>query len=89
MKNLESSVTKQGKYVTQIIHFKGGYRKTIRNIDTETIEQGQFTKFFTKEGRMILIHDPNVLMVEVFQEDNDVKEFDYRNESEILEEPLK
>ena len=69
MKNLESSVTKQGKYVTQIIHFKGGYRKTIRNIDTDTIEQGQFTKFFTKEGRMILIHDPNVLMVEVFQEE--------------------
>ena len=70
MKNLESSVTKQGKYVTQIIHFKGGYRKTIRNIDTDTIEQGQFTKFFTKEGRMVLIHDPNVLMVEVFQEEN-------------------
>ena len=46
------------------------YRKTIRNIDTDTIEQGQFTKFFTKEGRMILIHDPNVLMVEVFQEEN-------------------
>ncbi len=69
MKNLESSVTKQGKYVTQIIHFKGGYRKTIRNIDTDTIEQGQFTKFFTKEGRMILIHDPNVLMLEVFQEE--------------------
>jgi len=70
MKNLESSVTKQGKYVTQIIHFKGGYRKTIRNVDTDTIEQGQFTKFFTKDGRMILIHDPNVLMVEVFQEEN-------------------
>lgn len=70
MKNLESSVTKQGKYVTQIIHFKGGYRKTIRNIDTDTIEQGQFTKFFTKEGRMILIHDPNVLMLEVFEEED-------------------
>ena len=70
MKNLESSVTKQGKYVTQIIHFKGGYRKTIRNVDTDTIEQGQFTKFFTKEGRMVLIHDPNVLMLEVFQEED-------------------
>ena len=51
MKNLESSVTLQGKYVTQIIHFKGGYRKTIRGIDTDTIEQGQFTKFFTVDGR--------------------------------------
>ncbi len=70
MKNLESSVTLQGKYVTQIIHFKGGYRKTIRNIDTDTIEQGQFTKFFTVDGRMVLINDPNVLMVEVFPEDD-------------------
>ena len=70
MKNLESSVTKQGKYVTQIIHFKGGYRKTIRGIDTDTIEQGQFTKFFTVDGRMILINDTNVLMVEVFPEDD-------------------
>ena len=70
MKNLESSVTLQGKYVTQIIHFKGGYRKTIRGIDTDTIEQGQFTKFFTVDGRMVLINDPNVLMVEVFREDN-------------------
>tara|TARA_A100001515_G_scaffold42486_1_gene33508 strand:- start:1657 stop:1878 length:222 start_codon:yes stop_codon:yes gene_type:complete len=70
MKNLESSVTLQGKYVTQIIHFKGGYRKTIRGIDTDTIEQGQFTKFFTVDGRMVLINDPNVLMVEVFREDD-------------------
>jgi|TARA_B100001758_G_C17822983_1_gene310321 hypothetical protein len=70
MKNLESSVTLQGKYVTQIIHFKGGYRKTIRGIDTDTIEQGQFTKFFTVDGRMVLINDPNVLMVEVFPEDD-------------------
>jgi|TARA_B100000508_G_C11234912_1_gene168794 hypothetical protein len=70
MKNLESSVTLQGKYVTQIIHFKGGYRKTIRGIDTDTIEQGQFTKFFTVDGRMVLINDTNVLMVEVFPEDD-------------------
>ena len=70
IKNLESSVTLQGKYVTQIIHFKGGYRKTIRGIDTDTIEQGQFTKFFTVDGRMVLINDPNVLMVEVFPEDD-------------------
>ena len=68
MKNLESSVTLQGKYVTQIIHFKGGYRKTIRGIDTDTIEQGQFTKFMVKDGRMVMINDSNVLMVEVFSE---------------------
>ena len=43
--NLGSSVNKVGKTVTQIIHFKGGYRKTIHGIKTETVEQVQFTKF--------------------------------------------
>ena len=70
MTGLKSSVAQKGRYVTQIVHFIDGHCKTIHGIDTETIEQGQFTKFFTKEGRMILIHDPNVLMVEVFQENN-------------------
>ena len=68
--NLLSSVAKEGKYVTQIIHFKNGYRKTIHGIDTTSIEQGQFTKFTTKDGIMVLIHDPNVLMIEVFEEDD-------------------
>ena len=67
-RNLLSSITKKGKYVTQIIHFKGGYRKTIHGIETETVEQGQFTKFKCNDGRMIMINDANVLMVEVFTE---------------------
>ena len=67
--NLLSSVAKEGRYVTQIIHFKGGYRKTIHGIDTLSIEQGQFTKFKCKDGRYILINDLNVLMVETFVED--------------------
>ena len=66
--NLLSSVTHEGKYVTQIIHFKGGYRKTIHGVDTGSIEQGQFTKFKCKDGRMILVNDVNVLMVEVFSD---------------------
>lgn len=70
MVGLKSSVAQQGRYVTQIIHFVGGYCKTIHGVDTETIEQGQFTKFITKDGIMVLIHDPNVLMIEVFEEDN-------------------
>ena len=70
MTGLKSSVAQKGRYVTQIIHFVGGHCKTIHGIDTETIEQGQFTKFTTKEGIMVLIHDPNVLMVEVFEEDD-------------------
>ena len=68
--NLLSSVAKEGKYVTQIIHFKNGYRKTIHGVDTMSIEQGQFTKFKCKDGRYILINDNNVLMVEVFKEEN-------------------
>ena len=68
--NLLDSVREKGKYVTQIIHFVGGEKRTFNGVLTESIKQGQFTKFFTKEGRMILIHDPNVLMVEVFQEEN-------------------
>ena len=69
-RNLLSSITKKGKYVTQIIHFMNGYRKTIHGIETESVEQGQFTKFTTKDGIMVLIHDPNVLMIEVFEEDD-------------------
>ena len=68
MIGLKSSVAQKGRYVTQIIHFVGGHCKTIHGVDTETIEQGQFTKFTTKEGIMVLIHDPNVLMIEVFEE---------------------
>ena len=67
--SLMSSVAKEGRYVTQIIHFKNGYRKTIRDVDTSSIEQGQFTKFKCKDGRYILINDTNVLMVECFKEE--------------------
>tara|TARA_R110000744_G_scaffold195758_2_gene314869 strand:+ start:734 stop:955 length:222 start_codon:yes stop_codon:yes gene_type:complete len=70
MVGLKSSVAQKGRYVTQIVHFVGGQCKTIHSIDTETIEQGQFTKFTTKDGIMVLIHDPNVLMIEVFEEDD-------------------
>tara|TARA_Y100001963_G_C6743676_1_gene430388 strand:- start:86 stop:322 length:237 start_codon:yes stop_codon:yes gene_type:complete len=67
--NLLSSVTKEGKYVTQIIHFKGGDRKTIHGIDTITIETGKFTKFNCKDGRMIMVNDNNVNMIETFKEE--------------------
>ena len=69
-KNLLSSVAHEGRYVTQIIHFKEGYRKTIHGVDTLSIEQGQFTKFKCKDGRMIMVNDDNVNMVETFREDS-------------------
>lgn len=68
MTDLQSSIKKQGKYVTQIIHFVGGEKRTFEEIDSEFIKQGQFTKLTTKDGRMILINDKNVLCIEVFQE---------------------
>lgn len=64
--DLQSSVKSKGKFVTQIIHFVGGEKRTFENIDSEYIKQGQFTKLTTKDGRMILINDKNVLCIEVF-----------------------
>ena len=68
MVNLESSVTEQGQWVTQIIHFVGGEKRTYDGIDVNSIRQGQFTKFECKNGAMVLINDRNVLMIEVFAE---------------------
>jgi hypothetical protein len=57
-----------GHYVTQIIHFIGGEKRTFHNIDSETIRQGQFTKFKQKDNTWIMINDKNVLCIEVFKE---------------------
>ena len=67
--NLLSSVNKEGEYVTQIVHFKDGQRKTIHGIISSTIETGKFTKFNCKDGRMIMVNDDNVLMIETFKEE--------------------
>jgi hypothetical protein len=66
--DLQSSIKSQGEYVTQIIHFIGGEKRTFENIKSTIIKQGQFTKLSTKDGRMILINDKNVLCIEVFTE---------------------
>ena len=67
--DLKSSVTEMsGEYVTQIVHFIGGEKRTFENIKSEYIKQGQFTKLMTKDNRMILINDKNVLCIEVFQQ---------------------
>lgn len=66
--DLQSSIKKQGKYVTQIIHFIGGEKRTFHNIISTDVKQGQFTKLVTKDNRMILINDKNVLCIEVFPE---------------------
>jgi len=68
MKDLQSSLKEQGKYVTQIIHFVGGIKRTFEGISTSEIKQGQMTKLKTKDGRIILINDNNVLCIEGFSE---------------------
>ena len=69
MSGLKSSVTEiSGQYVTQIIHFIGGEKRTFHNIDSESIRQGQFTKFKQKDGTWIMINDKNVLCIEVFKQ---------------------
>ena len=66
--NLKSTVNHVGKYVTQVIHFTGGIKRTYTGINPETITQGQFTKMFLKDGSMLMINDMNVLCIEVFDE---------------------
>ena len=68
MKNLKSSVNEQGDTVTQIIHFKGGIKRTYHGILSKSIKQGQFTKFKTTDDRLIMINDKNVLCIEVFKQ---------------------
>ena len=67
--DLKSSLSTQGKYVTQIFHFVGGIKRTYDGILVESIRQGQFTKFKCKNGAVVMINDANVLMIETFKED--------------------
>tara|TARA_R110001592_G_scaffold182254_1_gene425393 strand:+ start:3132 stop:3353 length:222 start_codon:yes stop_codon:yes gene_type:complete len=66
--DLQSSIKDAGKWVTQIIHFVSGEKRTFEHVNSSYIKQGQFTKLVTKDGRYILINDKNVLCIEVFSE---------------------
>jgi predicted ABC-class ATPase len=66
MTDLKSSTQSKGEVVTQIITSITGVKKTIKGVLTKTIEQGQFTKFETQDGRLVMVNDPNVFVVEVF-----------------------
>ncbi len=66
---MKSSAIKLGKYVTQAVVFLSGEKKTFHGIDTATIEQGEFTKFMLRDGRMVMINTKNVIYVEVFGEE--------------------
>jgi len=66
--DLKSTTERQGKYVSQVIHFVHGEKKTIFNIDSSSIIQGEFTKMWDKEGRLFMVNAKNVLMIEVFKQ---------------------
>tara|TARA_R110001592_G_scaffold45053_3_gene144250 strand:- start:1989 stop:2219 length:231 start_codon:yes stop_codon:yes gene_type:complete len=70
MINLKSTIIEKGKYVTQIIHFVGGVKRTFHGIRTDSLKQGQFSKFECDDGTMIMVNDENVLCIEVFPEEN-------------------
>lgn len=67
--NLESTVNKMGKVVTQIIHFNRGNKRTVEGVLSDTIKEGSFTKFMVKKGYMVMVRTENVDMIEVFTEE--------------------
>ena len=71
MNSLKSSIEEiVGDYVTQIIHFVGGIKRTYDGVISKSIRQGQFTKFKCKNGAWVMVNDNNVLMIEVFPEND-------------------
>ena len=67
--DLGSTTSQQGKYVTQIIHFVNGVKRTLHGVNTHSIRQGQMTKFKLKDGSYIMVNDENVNMIETFKEE--------------------
>jgi len=39
-------------------------------VDTDSIKQGQFTKFETKDGRLVMVNDKNILCIEIIKEND-------------------
>ena len=70
MVSLKSSITAKGKYVSKILHFVGGEKRTFNGVDTDSIKQGQFTKFETKDGRLVMVNDKNILCIEIIKEND-------------------
>jgi hypothetical protein len=66
--NLKSTVSEKGEFVTQILHFVGGEKRTFHNVKSQTIKQGQFTKFETLDGRLVMVNDKNILCIEIINE---------------------
>ena len=65
MKNLKSSVGEKGNVVDQIVVFSQGNKKTFRGVITDTIQQGEMTRYDLEDGRRIYINPKNVDWFEV------------------------
>ena len=68
--NLQSSTSDKGEIVDQIIHFIGGDKKTFHGVITKSIEQSEFTRFDTIDGKRVYVNTKNVLVLEVFPYEN-------------------
>jgi hypothetical protein len=64
--NLQSSISDKGEIVDQIIHFSGGDKKTFHGVITKSVEQSEFTRFDTVDGKRVYVNTRNVNCFEVF-----------------------
>lgn len=64
---MHSSVEQLGETVTQIIGFASGQKKTWHGVKTNTIEQSEFTRFDTTDGRRVYVRTANVDWFEVIK----------------------
>ena len=70
----KSTVSDIAEVVTQIIHFVDGVKRTFHGVISDSIKQGQMTKFELLDGRVIFINDENVLCVEIIIEDGNLND---------------
>ena len=70
MTSLKSNIEELGEVVTQIISFKSGETKTIKNIKTNSMSQSQFTRFDTTDGKRYMINDKEVNWIETLKQWN-------------------
>jgi hypothetical protein len=66
--SLLSSVEDKGEVVTQVIGFSSGNKKTWSGVKTDTIQQSEFTRFDTIDGRRVYINTRNVDWFEIIPE---------------------
>jgi hypothetical protein len=54
----------------QVIHFVGGVKRTL--FDVVGVKDNEFTHLKLADGRKVLVNKNNVLMVEIFNDNNEI-----------------